>query len=136
MKKHRKKNLFRALVFTGMVMGMSVPLTGCMDELLYELLYEEDDWNENWWENPGAGGKANKEDWSSDEDFEWWCALDETWTIDDWEYTEDDVWMIYDQESNCTYLYDEETQEFAAMDMETEETYLLDMDTGEWIPAE
>lgn len=136
MKKHSIKKRLRMIAFTGVVVMMSVSMTGCLDELLYEFLYEEDDWNENWWENPGAGGKANTDEWSSDEDFEWWCALDESWTIDDWEYTEDDLWMIYDEDSECTYMYDEESQQFAAMDMETEEIYALDMETGEWVPAE
>lgn len=117
MKKKRFMTALLAAVFF-------LTLAGCVDD-------EPEFRKGYWWDHPGKSGT-----YTEDAEYDWWNALDESWTQDDWELTEDGLWMIYDEETNCTYLYDEDVQEYGAMDMETEETYLLDMDTGEWIPAE
>ena len=112
-------------------------MTGCLEED-----WEEES-NEGWWEKPMEESRLINENWDEqhpqeevEDDFSWWNALDESWTEDDWEYLEDGIYMIYDEETDCSYLYDTEYQDYAAMDMETEEIFLLDKETGEWIPAE
>ena len=119
------------IVMLMMALILSTNLTGC-DDMDYDEEYEEEKARDHWWDNPAPISGTI----SSGGDYDWWCLLDDSWTEDDWEYTEDGLYMIYDEETACYYLYDEESQEFAAMDEETEEIYLLDLETGEWIPLE
>ena len=137
MKNYFIKTGKKLTVLLMLVFSVSILMTGCL----------EDDWEEEaeegWWEKPMQESRLVNENWEEqhpqeevEEDFEWWNALDDSWTEDDWEYLEDGVYMIYDEETECAYLYDTEYQDYAAMDMETEEIFLLDKETGEWISAE
>ena len=120
MKQKKKKGLLTVLLTAILLLA----LAGCAeDEPEFRRGY--------WWEHPGEGGS-----YAEDAGFDWWNALDENWTQDDWELTEDGLWIIYDEETACYYLYDEESGEYGAIDPENEELYFLDMDTGEWVSAE
>ena len=121
-KKNMTKKLFTVL---SLILLMACSVTGCLEE-------DEPEFREGyWWDHPGEGGCHYE-----DSCYDWWNALDESWTIDDWEYTEDDIWMIYDDETDSYYFYDEENDEYAACDSDMEEFYFLDQDTGEWVPEE
>ena len=121
------------------VLLFSLFLTGCMEDEEETLWTKASAWTEeegeHWWDHPGQGGTSAGE-WSGEGDFEWWSALDDSWSFEDWEPMEEGVWMIFDEETQCVYLYDEEYQQFGAMDIEEEQPYIMDMETGEWILAE
>ena len=148
MKHQEKTRRNRLLALVAAVLALSIMLTGCLDELAYFLEDDEDIWEgenlweetedlgDHWWDHPGQGGTTAADEWDGDTDYGWWNALDDSWSLQDWEYLEDDLWMIYDEETECVYLYDEEYDQFGAMDVFTEEIFILDTETGEWIPAE
>lgn len=120
----KKKTMKKIFTVLSLTLLLAIPVTGCLDD--------EPEFREGyWWDHPGEGGCHY-----DDGCYDWWNALDESWTIDDWEYTEDDIWMIYDAETDSYYFYDEENDEYAASDADMEEFYFLDRETGEWIPEE
>ena len=122
-----KKQLGKSISLLLLLFLMACSVTGCLEEEEEEPAFRD----AYWWDTPGEGGCHY-----GPGGLEWWCALDENWSEDDWEYTEDGLWMIYDEETDCYYFYDEESGDYAACDSEMEEFYFLDQDTGEWVLEE
>ena len=97
-----------------------------------------DDWgNEptddgDWFDEEPGYDDGGCDDGSCGGDFDWWNLLDDSWTRDDWEEVEPNIYMIYDEETASMYVWNGCEETFYAMDEETEEVYRLNMKTGEW----
>lgn len=68
----------------------------------------------------------------SEDDYEWWNLLDDSWTKDDWEYDEG-YYFIWDEETEFIYVYAPELDLFGAMEEDGDEIYWYDKESGEWI---